>query len=197
MSRSLARGDAGDPGDLLRRIAKRHLRAMTNVALRFEQDPRDVEEIVADAMELAHQHRDQLADASDAQVRGWLLNTVRYLSLNHLRRSVARKRAFERLAREPLPLAPQPDDEFGALDESHEAALESARVAEVLAGLRSEDRVVLVMDSLDSTGAEIGAAIGTSAATARKRLERARHAFRVAWSETPTVVELPGGDIDA
>lgn len=171
-----------DDADALHRISKSTLGAMTNVACRYERDPRDVEEIVADALELAHRYRDHLSTANELQVRSWLLRTVRYLAMNHVRRSMARKRAFERLAREPLDLIASPEDEFFSTEQADEIAATSQRVAETLSGLDPRYRTVLVMSALGSSSTEIGEAINASSGAARKVLQRARDAFRAEWS---------------
>jgi len=169
--------------DVLRRIGKSTLRAMTNVACRYERDPRDVEEIVADALELAYRRRDQLSTANDMQVRSWLLRTVRYLAMNHVRRSMVRRRAFDRLAREPLDLVASPEDEYFAAEQVEEIAAMSQRIAEALGGLDPRFRTVLVMSALGSSSTEIGEAIGASSGAARKVLQRARDALRAQWCD--------------
>lgn len=156
---------------------------MTNVACRYERDLRDVEEIIADALELAHRHRVQLSTANEMQVRSWLLRTVRYLALNHVRRSMARKRAFDRLAREPLDLIASPEDEFFAAELADEIAATSQRVSEALGDLDPRYRAVLVMSALGSSSTEIGEAINASPGATRKVLQRARDAFRAQWSD--------------
>lgn len=168
---------------MLRRISKSTLRAMTHVAYRYERDPRDVEEIVADALELAHRNRARLSTANESQVHSWLLRTVRYLAMNHVRRSMARRRAFGRLAREPLDLVASPEDEYFAVEQAEETAATAQRVADALRGLDPRYRTVLVMSALGSSSAEIGEAINASSGAARKVLQRARDAFRAEWPE--------------
>lgn len=165
------------------------MRAMTNVAARYERDTRDVEEIVADSLELAHRNRARLSTGTDAQVRSWLLRTVRYLSANHVRRAMARKRSFERLAREPLELVASPEDEYLAMEDVEDSAVAAQHVAEVLDGLDVRYRTVLVMSALGSSSAEIGEAIGASSGAARKVLQRARESFRSEWSNDESTSE--------
>jgi RNA polymerase sigma factor (sigma-70 family) len=172
-----------DDADVLRRISKSTLRAMTNVAARYERDTRDVEEIVADALELAHRHRNHLSSADEMQVRSWLLRTVRYLAMNHVRRSMARRRALYRLAREPLDLVASPEDEYLATEQAEETAATSQRISEALGGLDPRYRTVLVMSALGSSSTEIGEAINASSGAARKVLQRARDAFRAEWPD--------------
>lgn len=170
---------------------------MVNVACRYERDARDVEEIVADAVELAHRHLAMLLDGTEAQVRSWLLRTVRLLAINHVRRSLARNRAFARLVREPLSLVPSAEDEFMVLEEAEEAAVRSRQITEVLLTLDIGWRTALAMDADGSTGPEIGVALGTSAGGARKRLQRAREGFRASWVDGPPVSKSRGGRPDA
>lgn len=188
--------DDRDDTDVLRRICEPHMRAMTNVAARYERDTRDVEEIVADSLELAHRNRARLSTGTDAQVRSWLLRTVRYLSANHVRRAMARKRAFERLAREPLELVASPEDEYLAMEDAEDSAVAAQHVVEVLDGLDSRYRTVLVMSALGSSSAEIGEAIGASPGAARKVLQRARESFRSEWSNDESTSESHGSRRD-
>lgn len=188
-----------DTDDALRRIIRTHGRAMTNLARRYERDPLTVEEIVADAIELAHRHIDTLDAAPDAQARGWLLRTVRYLCNNQIRRGIARRRAFDRLAQSPLPLvAPSAEDEFGERRQRADDAAVGERIRAVLDRLPDGHREVLVMDALGASGSEIGDALGITAPAARKRIERARLAFRIAWTDRSCDINPSiGGDPDA
>ncbi|MFZ1489027.1 MAG: sigma-70 family RNA polymerase sigma factor [Ilumatobacteraceae bacterium] len=170
-----------DDADLLRELGATYGRVVWSSVRRFERDPMEVEEIVADVFRLAYQHIDQLKVVSDSEARSWLLRTARFLTSNQTRRSMSRRRLYDRLAREPLPVAAAPDDELTAAENEEETTRQSERVCEVLSGLRSDYRQVLTMAALGEHGSAIGTALGVSANAARKRLMRARAAFREAY----------------
>jgi len=170
-----------DDDDVLRELGVTYGRVVRSSVRYFERDPMEVEEIVADVFRLAYQHIDQLKVASDGETRSWLLRTARFFTSNRSRRSMSRRRLYERLAREPLPVAAAPDDELAAAQNEEETTRQSERVCEVLSGLRSDYRQVLTMAALGEHGPAIGTALGVSASAARKRLMRARAAFREAY----------------
>ena len=134
--------------DMLRELGATCGRVVRSSVRHFERDPTEVEEIVADVFRLAYQHIDQLKVASDGETRSWLLRTARFFTSNRSRRSMSRRRLYERLAREPLPLSAAPDDELAAAQNEKETARQSERVREVLSGLRNDYRQVLTMAAL-------------------------------------------------
>ncbi len=167
--------------DAFRALVRNYAWSVRSVIGRYEKDRMEVDEITADVFALAHDHLTDLAQASEGQVRSWLLRTARFLTSNEVRRAMSRRRLYERLRREPLPLATSPDDELAAVDEEAAAGQESARVRWVLAGLRPDYRTALVMAAFGQHGVEIAAALGVSENAARKRLMRARAAFRESY----------------
>jgi RNA polymerase sigma-70 factor (ECF subfamily) len=105
--------------------------------------------------------------------RVWLYATARRVIANQ-RRSTRRRAALkERLASEPAPAAaPSPGDG------------EETLVYEALRRLGPGDREILLLAEWEGlTPAQIGAVVGCLAVTARGRLHRARHRFRVAFEE--------------
>ena len=170
-----------DDDDELRRIAHLHARAIRSFIGHFEHDLMEVEEIFADVLYLAHQNRESLREASDGQMRSWLLRTARNLGSNRIRRALTRRRLVERLAREPLPFVSAPDDDLIAYQDELAALAQSEKVTEVLSRLREDYRRVIVMQALGMSGPEIGAALGISANAARKRLMRARAILRTSY----------------
>ncbi|QQS23681.1 MAG: hypothetical protein IPM43_09495 [Actinomycetota bacterium] len=66
-----------DDADLLRELGATYGRVVWSSVRRFERDPMEVEEIVADVFRLAYQHIDQLKVVSDSEARSWLLRTAR------------------------------------------------------------------------------------------------------------------------
>lgn len=185
--------DSRTRDDALRSMTARHRRALINVASRYECDVRDIEEMVADVFELANRHLDMLLDASDAHVRNWLLRCVRFLAINHVRRALTRKRAFTQLARDPLPLSPPAEDEYMEFEETQAAAALSRQVAEAMMSLEVPLRTAPVMNARGANSAEIGAALGTTANGARKRLQRAREALRAAYAANATLTHKGDG----
>lgn len=167
--------------EALRLLGRTHGRAVQSLVAHYERDPGEAEEIVSDVFLLAHQNMGGLVSAPDAQVRSWLLRTARFLTANEVRRSMTRRRLLDRLAHEPLPLVSSPDDEFAATEQTAAAQAQSERVSAILATLRDDYRETLVMDALGEHGDGIGAALGISANAARKRLMRARAAFRSSY----------------
>jgi RNA polymerase sigma factor (sigma-70 family) len=142
----------------------------------------EAEEVVADVFHLAYRNLSQLGVATDQQVKSWLLRTASYLMANQMRRAMTRRRLVERLAREPLTLVATPAEEFETADDNADAAHQSERVMHVLSSLRDDYRQALVMHALGERGADIGDLLGVSENAARKRLMRARIAFRDAYS---------------
>ena len=164
--------------DAFRALVRTYAWPVRSVIERYEKNRMEIEEISADVFALAHHHMANLSHASEGQVRSWLLRTARYMTSNKVRRGISRRRLYERLLREPLEMAASPDDELAALDDAAAVRAESARVNSVLADLRPDYRMALVMAALGQHGTEIAVALGICDNAARKRLMRARAAFR-------------------
>lgn len=170
-----------DVDDTLAEWAVAHGNAVRSLVARYEYSRDDADDIVSDVFQLAYRNMDSLSQASEVEVRSWLLRTARNLVANHVRRSMSRRRLLDRLAREPLPVAISPDEEYALGENQIIASTRSQRVRFVLAGLREDYRLVLIMDALGDSDATIAKALGVSPNAARKRLMRARIAFRSAF----------------
>lgn len=175
---------------LLRSLIDAHGRTVRAAAARNEFDRRDVDEVWADVFQLAYKRVGQLAGLSEDQQRSWLVRTARYLAANRGRKVATRRRAFERLIREPLPWVPTPEDELIETTQRREQQEESDAIRVTLAGLPTRDRQVLVLNALGHDGPSIADHLGISPGAARKRLMNARVAFRQAHPAASTD-ELP------
>lgn len=76
------------------------------------------------------------------------MRTARYLGSNGMRRRISRRRLYERLADEPVPLAAAAGDEFELVQEGVDAEKRAARIKAVLGELDDIQRRVLVMHAL-------------------------------------------------
>lgn len=173
----MAEREANDD-EVLREFARLHGRAVVQVIRVRERDPGEVEELLSDVLFVASKNLDGLREASEAQVRVWMLRTARFVSANHVRRAVTRRRFVERLAREPIPVAPTPDEVFDQAQEAEAAQVRARLVRRTLDVMAPEYRQVLVLDALGESGSAIGETMGISPGAARKRLARARGRFR-------------------
>ena len=176
---------------LLRNLVGAHGRIVRAAVARNEHDQRDADEVWADVFHLAYGRIDELTGLSEEQQRSWLVKAARYLTANTGRRNATRRRAFERLIREPLQWVPTPEDELIETSQRREQQEESEAIRVTLAGLPTRDRQVLVLNALGHDGPSIAGHLGISPAAARKRLMNARIAFRqahpvVTADETPT-----------
>ena len=169
--------------EAFRVLVRTNARAVRSIIGRREHDRMEVDEISADVFALAYARMDTLGAVSEGEVRSWLFRTARFLTANEVRRSMSRRRLYERLQREPLPLSAAPDDELAAWDDEVVAQQQSARISVALADLRPDYRRALVMDALGHKGRDIGSAMAISPNAARKRLMRARAAFRLSYLE--------------
>lgn len=78
-------------------------------------------------------------------------------------------------------------------EETQAAAALSRQVAEAMMSLEVPLRTALVMNARGANSAEIGAALGTTANGARKRLQRAREALRAAYAANATLTHKGDG----
>lgn len=174
---------------LLRQLIDAHDRTVRVFVARYEFDASEADEVVGDVYEVAFAHLDVLAGREPEEVRNWLLRTARYLTANRGRRNATRRRAIERLQREPLALAVSPEEEFfGEVREQESTAL-LTKTLECLDDLTAEERQLLIMYANSSSGIEIAEAIGTRPGAARQRLWRARAAFRAAFDARSRVAD--------
>jgi RNA polymerase sigma factor (sigma-70 family) len=176
-------GDRGTEDRWIRLWVDTHGAAVRALVCRYEYDPRDVDELVADVFCVAYRNIEKLKLATDDALRCWLLSTARHVVQNHVRRAMSRRRLTERLARMPLPDANAADVDYADREAELRAQRRDAAVRHILDGMRDDERLVLVMDALGGTGPAIGHALGVSPNAARKRLMRARVAFRAAFDQ--------------
>lgn len=177
----------------LRHWTREHGAAVSSMLARREYNREDVAELTADVFWLAYRNIEVLKYASDVDVRHWLLRTTYYLLRNHLRRAISRRKLLERLAREPLPLAESPEQAYEHQEAELGVGARDERVRRMLEGMREDYRLVLVMDALGHSDADIARALGVSLNAASKRLMRARTAGRTAFAELIDGGESPDG----
>ena len=128
------------------------------------------EELASEAFWRLYQNRPSFQD----NPAGWLYRTGLRLALDGLRKQ--KRRAFyEAAAARPRP-APTPEESFAA----HE---QQARVRDVLAALRPEFAMLLVLRSEGLTLNESAAALDCNPASVGKFLARAEAAFRKEWEK--------------
>lgn len=175
------REDVNDEA-FLRALAHAHMRAVRGVIASRERNSHDVEELVADVFTLAYTNLATLRGAKAEHVRGWLLRTARYVTANHVRRSITRRQLLDRLRREPLPLEPSPDEEFEHREDVTAADETMSRVVAVLGNMRTDYRQTLLMDAHGLKSREIGQKLGVTDVAARHRLKRARQKLRAAYA---------------
>jgi RNA polymerase sigma factor (sigma-70 family) len=170
--------DSQDREGLLRSLMDLHGGAVQVVVARFEHDRAEAEEVWSDVFELAYERLHEVADLTESQQRSWLLRTARFLLANRGRRNATRRRAFDRLRQEPLPMAPSAEEEFVSFVDGDEQQQASNVVREALLGLRFEYRQVLILHALGNNGPSIARQLGISHDAVRKRLMLARAEFR-------------------
>ena len=177
---------------LLRELINAHGRTVRVVLARAERNTDDVDELWADVFHVAFGRLDDVWALPIERQRMWLIRTARYLRANHGRRAVSRRRAIERMLREPLEPVLGPEDVLVEAQVAAENAKVSAAIRATLARMRDADRQVLILDAIGHDGPSIGRQLEISAGAARKRLMVARASFRDLF---PTVFgESSGGE---
>lgn len=144
-------------------------------------------EAVADAwaqvFEVAYRRIASLEELTSEQQRAWLLGCAQRVALNQGRRNGARRRAMQRLLREP-PVAELSPEELCVRDES--AREDSALVSVVVAAfgdLAPQHRRVLGLHALGYKGPRIAAELGVTPEAARARLVRAKASLRSRYNK--------------
>ncbi|NEK85072.1 sigma-70 family RNA polymerase sigma factor [Blastococcus saxobsidens] len=169
-------------GDLFEEVYRSSGTAVLGYALRRAASREDAMDVVAETFATAWRRRaDMPPDPGDA--RPWLFGIARNCLANSLRSSDRAGRLGERLAGAFTPGAvPDP----AAL---HEQSADARRVRAALATLSEEDRELLALIAWEGlTPAQVAAALGLTAGTARVRLHRARGRLRAAL-DTPASPE--------
>lgn len=143
----------------------------------------DAQDAVAEVFLTAWRRLDELPEGDAARV--WLYATARRVMANQRRSSRRRVALHERLAHEAASVPP----------ESHVPSREEALVHDALRRLGPRDREVLLLAEWEGLSpAEIAVVLGCLTVTARGRLHRARHRFRVAFEalrEEPGTSDIP------
>jgi RNA polymerase sigma factor (sigma-70 family) len=161
-------------GDLFERVYRESGTAVLGYALRRSASREDALDVVAETFATAWRRRaDMPPDPADA--RPWLFGIARNCLANALRGNHRAGRLGERLAGAFRPDAvPDPAT-------LHEQSADARRVREALQILSEEDRELLTLIAWEGlTPAQVAAALGLSAGTARVRLHRARGRLRAA-----------------
>jgi len=137
------------------------------------------EELAAETLTRAFDVRHRF-DPDRAGVRTWLHGIAARLVADHARSEARRLRAYAREAGRSAPGAPEAAAAIARAD----AAAAGPALARALAGLRAEEREVLLLFAWAELGYdEIATALGIAPGTVRSRLHRARAAVRQALDE--------------
>lgn len=168
----------------LQELVTEHGRSVMSLLVGLERDPAVREELWSDVFTLAYRRLDELALLSTPQRHRWLLRATRNLTANLMRRSISRRQAFERLAREPVHDALSAEDAYFATVDlgAHQDRVDVVRDAWLT--LSAAHREVLALDALGHKGPAIAEQLGISHQAARSRLMRARQALLDACAET-------------
>lgn len=142
-----------------------HAQVLFRLACHVTADPGEAEDAVQDGLIRASGALDRFRP--DAPLRPWLLRIVYNESRSRVRARGRRGRLLERLHLRPERHAPDPMLEVLAQETRDE-------VARVLAGLRPDDREVIVLRYfLGLDEAEMAATLGVARGTVKSRLSRA------------------------
>ena len=153
----------------LQLLVDHHGNAVQATLVALERDPAVREELWSDVFALAYRRIGELERLPEPQCRSWLLRAARNLTANSARRAMTRRRALERLAREPIAAALSAEEAYFATIGTGDAAqLAAVRTAWNL--LSSAHREVLALDALGLKGPVIAERLGLSHQAARSRL---------------------------
>ena len=177
-----------DREDRLRNLIRAHGRTVRACLARRERDPASVEDLWIDVFALASERLDELAPLPESTQRSWLMRTASNLTANHARKNTTRRTTLEMLRREPLPFVPSAEDDAELRAADAESDLRSNAIRAALQLLDPAERQVLVLHAIGYDGPRIASEMSISHAAARKRLMRARFAFRQAYID-PVVHE--------
>lgn len=178
----------------VRGLIDAHGRSVRALLSRREFDFRTVDELWADVFALAAQRLDDLADLPSMAQRSWLIRTANHLTANHSRRAATRRRTLEQLARQPLPFVESAEAEAEQREADRFSVRQSSAIRAALARLAPNERQVLLLNAIGYDGPRIAAELSITQVAARKRLMRARYAFRAVYVEPTEDVELAERD---
>lgn len=178
--------DVVQHAELLRRLVEVHGRTVRAVVARIELDREAVSDAWAQVFEVAYSRITSLEDLAPEQQRAWLVGCARRVALNQGRRNGARRRAMQRLIREPLVVELSPEELY-VLDES--TGEDSALISVVMGAfgdLAPQHRRVLGLHALGYKGPRIAAELGVTPEAARARLARAKASLRSLYNNRVT-----------
>jgi RNA polymerase sigma-70 factor (ECF subfamily) len=160
---------SGDPRSF-EELVRRHLRAVTAIALAVVGEMAEAEDIAQETFVVALQ---QLSSCREPEAfAGWILQIARNLARNQLRTRRSQKTLVERSS--PLPALP---GEAERLPLRASLAASLARLSEL------QREVVLLHDLQGFSHLEIGALLGLSEVNARQHLFVARRKLRACLAE--------------
>ena len=161
-----------DPRTVFEEMFRAHFLAVRSY-VRRAWSSLDGEDIMSQTFEIAWRRLD---DTPDDAPRGWLIGIARNCALNELR---AKRRRADHLAT----LRADRNQLAAELFDDHLSADTVAALRQALGQLRPSDQEVVLLAAWGGlAGEDLGAALGTSGATAAVRLFRARERLRVAYS---------------
>lgn len=154
------------------RLYREHARAILAYALRRVDNPSDASDVVAETFLVAWRRLDEIPIAQ--RERLWLFGVARRVVANARRAEGRRTRLAERLG-ETLPTD---------LTSHPEPGSEAVGVLRAMAGLREEERELLLLVTWDDLSpSEAAKVLGLSPLAARSRLHRARRRLRALLEE--------------
>lgn len=162
----------------LRDLIGAHGRTVRACLARREHDRASVEELWVDVFAVAAERLDELVALPVGVQQSWLLRTASNLTANHSRRNATRRSTLERLRHEPLAIAVSAEEEVELRADDQDSVVRSGAVRAALDRLNPADRQVLVLHAIGYDGPRIAVEISLSESATRKRLMRARRAFR-------------------
>jgi RNA polymerase sigma factor (sigma-70 family) len=170
----LASAAAGD-GDAFAAFYRRHVGAVTGLAVRLGVTPDEVADIVSETFIVALDRAESYVPQSDS-ARPWLLGIGWRVAQHGFRRHVRQAR-LQRRAGGNLPR--YTDDEADAVAAAVDAARLTSELEAAVGRLsRSERQVFELVAQGGLTPAEVAIALGISGNAARVRLSRARRRLR-------------------
>lgn len=145
--------------------------------LRRRVGPSLAADIAAETFLTAFARRDRYRPDGQS-VRPWLYGIAHNLLRNHARSERRQWRAYTQHGDIP-DVDQSATDAFGSADRRADAAVAAARIGQVLAGLPSADRDVLLLFAwADMSYADIASTLQIPVGTVRSRLNRARRQLR-------------------
>lgn len=153
-------------------LVRRHSPFLVAFATRYMRSSSDADDVVQEALITAWRRLDELREPE--RVRSWLATAV-------ARRATDVLRTRARRDVQPMPEVEQEDDRSPAPERVAEGRLATTALREALARLPEDQREVwLLREMAELSYDEIAERLGTSPATVRGRLSRARSAVLAA-----------------